>query len=91
MGETTAGGANGGGPYRIAAHFFASMPMLHLDNPETRSNWEGKGITPDVQVPERDGLSTAHRLALQRLVEQTQDPQALAVLKQALATVDNRR
>jgi hypothetical protein len=91
VGETTGGGANGGGPYRIADHFFASMPMLHLDNPVTKTNWEGKGIGPDITVPEKNALSTAHRVALQHLVEKTTDQQALAALKQALATLDTSR
>jgi C-terminal processing protease CtpA/Prc len=91
VGETTGGGANGGGPYRISDHFFAGMPMGHLDNPATKTNWEGKGIEPDIKVPEKDALQTAQRLALQHLVEKTTDQQALASLKQALATLGTSR
>ena len=91
VGETTGGGANGGGPYRIGDHFFVSMPMAHFDNALTKTNWEGKGIAPDIKVPEKDALSTAQRLALRHLVEKTTDQQALAVLKQALATLDTSR
>jgi C-terminal processing protease CtpA/Prc len=63
------------------------MPTLHFDNPATKSNWEGKGIAPDIKVSDTDALSTAHRLALQHLVEKTTDEQALAALKQALAAL----
>ena len=80
-----------GGPYRISDHFFAAMPMLHLDNPVTRTNRENKGVAPDIKVPEKDALSKAQRLALQHLVEKTTDPEALAALKQALAALDTSR
>ena len=59
VGETTAGGANGGGPYRIGDHFFASIPQGRFVNPVTKTNWEGKGIAPDIDVPEKDALSKA--------------------------------
>jgi hypothetical protein len=91
VGETTGGGANGGGPYRVGDHFFAAMPMGRLVNPVTKTNWEGKGIAPDTNVPEKDALSTAQRVALQHLVEKTTNQQALAALKQALATLDINR
>jgi hypothetical protein len=91
VGETTAGGANPGGPYRLGDHFYAAMPRGHSINAVTKSNWEGKGIEPDVKVPEADALKTAHRIALQHLIEKTTDPQALGSLKQALATLAAER
>jgi retinol-binding protein 3 len=91
VGETTGGGANGGGPYRISEHFFAAMPMGRMVNPVTKANWEAKGIEPDRKVSEKDALPTAHRLAVQHLIEKTTDQQALASLKQALATLDSKK
>ena len=88
VGATTAGGANGGAPYRVADHFFAAMPNLHFDNPTTRTNWEGKGVAPDIAASDQDAVSTAYRRALQRLVEKTTDAQALAGVKQALAALE---
>ena len=87
VGETTAGGANPGGPYRVADHFYAAMPRGHSINPVTKTNWEGKGIEPDVKVPEQDALKTAQRLALEHLVKKTTDEQSLAALKRALANL----
>jgi hypothetical protein len=91
VGKTTGGGANAGSSYRIDDHFFAAIPMGHLDNPVTKTNWEGKGVVPDVNVPEKDALLTAQRLALQRLIEKTTSQQALAALKGALAALDTSR
>ncbi len=91
VGEPTAGGANPGGPYRLGDHFYAAMPRGHSINAVTKTNWEGKGIKPDVEVSEADALKTARRLALQDLLEHTTDPQATSSLKQALATLDAER
>jgi C-terminal processing protease CtpA/Prc len=91
VGETTGGGANAGGAYRIGDHFFAALPMGHLDNPVTKTNWEGKGVVPDISVPEKDALLAAQRLALQRLIEKTTSQQALTALKRALAALDTNR
>jgi hypothetical protein len=91
VGEPTAGGANAGGPYRLGDHFYAAMPRAHSINAVTKTNWEGKGIKPDVEVSEADALKTARRLALQDLLENTTDPQAVSSLKQALAMLDAER
>lgn len=93
VGETTAttgGVASGGGPYRIGDHFFATMPMGYSVNPATKTKGEG-GIAPDINVPEKEALLTAHRVALRHLVEKTTDQQALAALKQALAALETSR
>jgi hypothetical protein len=91
VGETTAGGANPVAPYRLTEHFYAGIPRGHSINPVTKTNWEGKGITPDVEVPEVDALKTARRLALQRLIDKTTDSQTAASLKRALASLDAER
>src|SRR5689334_14601847 len=38
------------------------------ENPITHSNWEGKGVQPDVAVPSADALTRAEDQALQRLL-----------------------
>ena len=88
VGERTAGGANPGGPYRLGDHFYAAMPRGHSINAVTTTNWEGKGIKPDVEASEADALKTARRLALLDLLEHTTEARAAAALKQALATLD---
>jgi retinol-binding protein 3 len=84
VGETTGGGANPGGVRRLSDHFAAFVPTGHAINPVTKTNWEGKGITPDVQVPKDDALKSAQRAALQRLLEKTRDEHEAGELKQAL-------
>jgi hypothetical protein len=52
VGENTGGGAHGTRPYRLSAHFTASIPFSYSRNPVTDSEWEGVGIKPDVSVPQ---------------------------------------
>jgi len=91
VGETTAGGANPVAPYRLGDHFYAAIPRAHSINPITKTNWEGTGIKPDVQVSQVDALKTARRLALQHLIEKTTDARTVTSLKQALAALDAER
>jgi hypothetical protein len=65
------------------------MPMGHLDNPVTKTNWEGKGITPDIKVSEKDALSTAQRAALQHLIDNAPNQQGVGALRRALAALDS--
>src|SRR4029077_1775174 len=59
VGENTGGGAHGIRPYRLSAHFTASIPFSYSRNPVTDSDWEGVGIKPDVSVPADQALLRA--------------------------------
>lgn len=65
VGETTAGGANMGGPVRLNDHFSIFIPIGSAHNPYTGTNWEGVGVTPDIAVSSKAALVTAYKLALQ--------------------------
>jgi retinol-binding protein 3 len=67
VGETTAGGSHPVGPHRAGDHFVVFVPSSLILNPVTRADWEGTGVTPDVQVKAEDALETAERLAAQRI------------------------
>jgi hypothetical protein len=68
VGETTGGGANPGGFYRLTGGFEAFIPNSRAINPVTGTNWEGTGVAPDVQVPAEDAQVVAYRLALTHVV-----------------------
>ena len=53
---------------RIDAHFRIRVPDTRPINPVSKTNWEGKGVTPDVSVKAADALTTAEWLA-QKLVQ----------------------
>lgn len=69
VGKPTWGGANPGGTVRLSDHFSAFIPVGRAINPYTKTNWEGTGVIPDVDVPAEDALATAHRLAIEALLK----------------------
>lgn len=73
IGETTGGGANPGGMFRLTEHFGAFIPTGRAINPITKTNWEGTGVKPDIDVPADQALKTAHLLAVQKVLEKTTD------------------
>jgi hypothetical protein len=74
VGERTRGGAHPRDGYRLHPHLELTVPVARAVSAVTGTNWEGTGITPDVQVPAPEALDTAHRLALDALA--AQDPAA---------------
>jgi hypothetical protein len=67
VGETTGGGAHMVRGERIDAHFMIGVPFADAINPISKTNWEGTGVVPDVKVPADDALSTAEKLAAEKL------------------------
>lgn len=62
IGEQTGGGAHPTNGFRIDPHFEIRVPFARAINPITKTNWEGKGVTPDVRVPAAQALDTARAL-----------------------------
>lgn len=67
VGETTGGGAHPVRGHRITEHFSIGVPFARAINPITHTNWEGTGVEPDVKVPAADALTTAKKLAAEKL------------------------
>jgi C-terminal processing protease CtpA/Prc len=67
VGETTGGGAHPVNGQRIDEHFVIGVPFARAINPISKTNWEGTGVEPDVKVPASDALTTAQKLAAERL------------------------
>ncbi|HET7731842.1 MAG TPA: S41 family peptidase [Usitatibacter sp.] len=64
IGETTGGGAHPGGVRRVHELFTVFVPTGRAINPITKTNWEGTGVAPDVEVPAEQALDRARELAL---------------------------
>jgi C-terminal processing protease CtpA/Prc len=62
IGETTGGGANPGGSFRINDTFTIFIPTGRAINPVTGTNWEGVGVVPDVKISADDALDKALEL-----------------------------
>lgn len=73
VGERSGGGAHPGESRRLSPNFRMFVPTGRAINPITKSNWEGTGVEPDVDVPAPIALKTAHKLALEKLIPRTKD------------------
>jgi retinol-binding protein 3 len=66
VGETTGGGANPNDSFQLAADFTVLIPIGAPVNPVTKTNWEGTGVKPDIDVPKVKALETAQDMALEK-------------------------
>ncbi|MEY9942255.1 S41 family peptidase [Streptacidiphilus sp. MAP5-3] len=69
VGERTKGGAHPRNGWTVHPHLEATIPVGRSINPTSGTDWEGTGITPDIEVPAAQALDRAHREALGRLAE----------------------
>ena len=89
IGAVTGGGANPGDTQRIDDHFMIFVPTERARNPITKTNWEGIGVKPDIEVPRERALTTAYALAVDAKLRDTSlDPGARTRLTQLRAKLD---
>lgn len=91
VGETTAGAANPGFEYRINEHFFMFLPMGRAINPITKTNWEGTGVKPDIQVSAEQALRTAHLIALKKLLATATDERTKGQLRGIIDALEKKQ
>lgn len=63
VGETTGGGANPGGPRSLPADLSMFLPTGRAVNPITQTNWEGRGVAPDIPAASAMAFATAYQTA----------------------------
>jgi hypothetical protein len=82
IGETTLGAG-----HRVMAIDFpefsigANISFQRPANPKTGKGWEGVGVAPDVKVPDKDALKTAHKLAFKNILTKCRDKNLLEDLR----------
>ncbi len=69
VGEKTDGGAHTGASYRLHPHFEAFIPLGRGINPVTGTDWEGKGVIPDIPAAEEQSFEVAYQMALKSILE----------------------
>lgn len=74
VGEVTGGGANPGGPEPLGHQFVVFMPSGYAVNAITGTNWEGKGVKPDVAIAASGALSKAQVMSIETLLAAANDP-----------------
>jgi len=84
VGEASMGAANPGGEVDAGNGFSVFVSFATPINPITKSNWEGRGVTPDVVVAPAAALNTARRLALEAVLAKGLSTQAATDTRWAL-------
>ena len=67
VGEVTGGGAHPVSGHPVADYFMIGVPFAKSLDPVTKTNWEGTGVEPDVKVSSDDALTTAEKLAKDKI------------------------
>ena len=89
VGEVTGGGAHPGGTRIATDRYTVWVPSGRAINPISKTNWEGVGVQPHVEVPADQALEVAQMQALEKMIQQKDNPNkfqlewALAGLKAA--------
>jgi C-terminal processing protease CtpA/Prc len=67
VGEVTGGGAHPVSGHTVADYFMVGVPFAKSLDPVTKTNWEGTGVEPDVKVAADDALTTAEKMANEKI------------------------
>ncbi len=66
VGDVTGGGANRTKRINLNDEFTISMPYIQAIHPVTKTNWEGKGVHPDIKTNEKTALVNAYLDAINK-------------------------
>lgn len=69
VGEITKGGANRTKRITLNDGFTISMPYIKAINPITKTNWEGKGVQPNMAISEKEAFVYAYIDAINKTVK----------------------
>ncbi len=89
IGETTKGAAHPVTKEIVQGVFDVRLPYGRPINPITGSNWEGKGVEPNLAVPAEEALKVAHLLSMEKLLETCQDDDEKAFLIWAMEIIES--
>ena len=67
VGETTGGGAHPQMPFSVGQSFVVFIPFARSINPVTQTDWEGKGVIPDVKTTANEAFIKAQELIFSNL------------------------
>ncbi|MFT5169167.1 MAG: C-terminal processing protease CtpA/Prc, partial [Saprospiraceae bacterium] len=69
IGEVTGGGAHPGGTRPATDKFTIWVPSGRAINPISKTNWEGTGVKPHIEVPANEALMVAKITAMEKLMK----------------------
>jgi len=73
IGETSGGGAHPGGEVTATDKFTIWLPSGRAINPITKTNWEGIGVVPHIEVESSRAMKVAHLKSLELLFNTSKD------------------
>jgi hypothetical protein len=85
VGQTSGGGAHPVSRRDLGQGFSVMLPVARAENPVTKTNWEGVGVKPDVEVAEDAALEQAWALALDALAAREKDGERRKQLEELAA------
>ena len=88
IGETTGGGAHPGGFERVGEHFGMFVPSGRAISPITKTNWEGTGVKPDIDVPADQAFVVARLMALKKSLTTLKNPDFKAGVNQEIQRLE---
>jgi hypothetical protein len=74
IGRTTAGAANPGDSFEFSPGWHAFVSTGKAINPVTGQNWEGVGVSPDIDVDPADAFDFAYDQALEQMAQTADEP-----------------
>jgi len=77
IGETTGGGAHPGGSRAATDQFTIWLPTGRAISPITKTNWEGVGVVPHIEVSADKALEVAKIKALETLIAKSNDAETV--------------
>jgi retinol-binding protein 3 len=90
IGQTTGGGAHAADFKLINDYFDMSIPMARAINPITKTNWEGVGVKPDIEIELMKAKDYAHAELIKIAMKQESDEILLGRYKWQLEEVECR-
>jgi hypothetical protein len=76
IGEATGGGAHPVAPVVLNDLFMMRIPVAKPIDPITKTDWEGTGVKPDIEVAAKDALITAQIKAIEKMAATTTEDNA---------------
>ncbi|WP_210464354.1 S41 family peptidase [Rufibacter roseolus] len=73
VGDTTRGGAHATRSFALGNGFVGFIPFSRLEHVETKTDWEGIGVVPNVAIPEDSAFLKAQELILIKLLSSTNE------------------
>ncbi|GIH10959.1 interphotoreceptor retinoid-binding protein [Rhizocola hellebori] len=74
IGQTTRGGAHPTEAFPITDTLEITIPTRRSINPITGTNWEGTGVTPDIEMPAEQAYPVAYEMALRDVLATSSSP-----------------